>query len=144
MSMRYYGVDDYGLVLSDDDMKTIASKLCNNYSALEYDVDSIPFDDEVAQKLGLEYLSGFVGEAIMINNDGCDDYTKENSTIVYDAYTSDQLYYMRFKKYPTLFNAAYKDIDDMIKEAENNIGNYIPIGFSYNNAIRHIVGIVYG
>lgn len=36
MSMREYGVNDYGLLLSDETMRRLASRLCDEYSEEEF------------------------------------------------------------------------------------------------------------
>ena len=43
MSMRDYAVDDYGLLLTEETMKIIASKVCDDFD----DID----EDEAVQKL---------------------------------------------------------------------------------------------
>ena len=44
MSMRDYAVNDYGLVLNDEAMREIASKVCEKYSFIEYNLHNLEFE----------------------------------------------------------------------------------------------------
>ena len=135
--MRDYGLADYGLILSRDTMKLLASKICDNYSDEAYEEDEYEFNETIVDKVGAEYVGEFTGEArvITVNGyDGCDEYD-------YDA---DVLYYVSCTKYPTLFSKAYSSIDAVIREMREKVGKYLPEDFNYMSNICHIVGTYYG
>ena len=53
MSMRDYGVDDYGMVLNTNHLQLLASKVCSDYSEKEWSKDASTrcyFVEEVAEK----------------------------------------------------------------------------------------------
>lgn len=136
--MMRYGVNDYGLLLSDDTMKYLAAKICDDYSDDEYKEDKHSFNDAVVETIGLEYISEFSGDAVRIAADGSDDWYSENN------FSGDIIYYVPFSHYPNLFNVAYSDMKSIINEMKGKIGKYLSEDFDYRSNIRHIVGTYYG
>ena len=47
MSMRDYAVDDYGLIMTRDMLKTICSKYCPDYTKKKYDNDECGFNNDL-------------------------------------------------------------------------------------------------
>ena len=139
MSMRNYAVNDYGLLMTYEMMKTVVMKECEDYSEEEYEYDSFGFNDNLYEKGIVEYISDFTGEVIDICDDGTDNYFSSS-----DIYTSDVIYYVPCRNISTLFKAAYNSIDEMIDEFKGEMGKYFPDDFDYRKYIRHIVGTYYG
>lgn len=60
MSMREYAVDTYGILLDDDLMKQLASKICDDYSDDDYEEDPYGFNEIVEEALTcVDYISNF-------------------------------------------------------------------------------------
>lgn len=136
--MRDYAVDDYGLVLNDNHMQVLAAQLCDGYTEKDYDENMYEYWEELVDKLGLQYVSEFTGEAAYLNDDGSSAY---KGTF---PYFDDTVFYLALKKYPSLFHAAYSNIDEVISELKDSIGKYLPDNFQYRDNIRHIIGTYYG
>ena len=134
MSMRDYAVDDYGLLLDEETMKTIISKL--NVERLDEDesLGYILYDEGIG-----EYISEFTGEAQPINDNGHFDWYKDC-----ESYRGDSIAYVLLAQYPTLFKRAYENMEEIIDEFKNEIGKYLPEDFDYRSRIRHICGTYCG
>ena len=138
MSMRDYAVNDYGLVLYEDTLKTIASHYCEGYTEEAYEEDEYGFNDELYNNGIVDYISEFTGDVICITDNGTDDWRNA------DGYLGDWIYYIPVEKMGTLFEAAYNNIDEMVEEFKEKIGKYLSEDFDYRSNIRHIVGTYYG
>lgn len=138
MSMRDYAVDDYGLLLTNETLKAIASNACDDYSDEAYAEDVLGFNEELYDKGIIEYISSFTGESIAINDKG------ESTWSVSETYNDDIIYFAPTKNISTLFKAAYRDMDEMIDEFRKRLGEYLPGNFDYRKYIRHISGTYYG
>ena len=141
MSMRDYGVDDYGMVLNTNHLQLLASKVCSDYSEKEWSKDASTrcyFVEEVAEKLGLEYIGEFDGEATLIDENG--DSNWRDSLV----FSGDTVYYIPLSRYPNLFHSSYCGIEDVVSEIKGKVGKYLPENFDYCNHIRHIVGTYFG
>lgn len=138
MSMRDYAVDDYGLLMTKEMMKMVVSKVCEDYTEDDYTEDPLGFNEELYDKGIVEYIGSFTGESIVLNDNG------ENIWSVSESYDDDMIYYVPTSKISTLFKAAYKDMDEMINEFRNRLGEYLPTDFDYRKYIRHISGTYYG
>ena len=138
MSMSYYAVDDYGLLITEEMLKMIASKVCEDYTEEAYEEDEWSFNEELYDEGLVERISEFIGEATAINDDGTSRW--------YDSlsYHCDCIHYLPVKKMNTLFKAAYNNVDEIIDEFKNKLGEYLPEDFDYRNNIRHISGCYYG
>lgn len=138
MSMRYYAVDDYGLLLTKEALKMIASKVCDDYADDVYENDPWSFNEELVDNGLVEYISEFIGEAIAINDDGTARW--------YDCipYHCEPVHYLPVKNLSTLFKAAYKNADEIVAEFKERLGEYLPDGFDHRGYIRHISGCYYG
>ena len=138
MSMRDYAVDDYGLLMTREMMKMVASKVCDDYTEDDYADDPLGFNEELYDKGIVEYIGSFTGESIILNDNG------ENIWSVSESYDDDMIYYVPTSKISTLFKAAYKDMNEMIEEFKEKLGEYLPEDFDYRKYIRHISGTYYG
>lgn len=135
MSMRYYAVDDYGLLLTEETTKIIASKVCDDFDDIEED----EYGDALYDEGICEYIGDFTGEAGLINDDGMNDWIKTG-----EMYDGDRIYYINTSSYPTLFKVAYENMEVLIEEFKSKVGEYLPDGFDYRANIRHIIGTYYG
>ncbi len=135
MSMRDYGVDDYGLLLDDDTMKIIASKVCDDFEDMEED----EYGDALYDAGLCEYIGDFTGETIYITDEGVNDWRNSG-----EDYNGDRIYYVNTSSYPTLFHGAYENMDELIAEFKSKLGEYLPEDFNYRANIRHIVGTYFG
>ena len=138
MGMRDYAVDDYGLLMTKEMLMMVAAKVCNNYTKKDYEEDEFAFNEELCDEGIVEYIGSFTGESIEINDDGTNNWG------VCEYYSDDVIYYAPTKHICTLFKAAYKDIDEMIAEFKNRLGEYLPEDFDYRKYIRNISGTYYG
>lgn len=138
MSMRDYAVNDYGLLMTEETLKMIASKVCEDYTDEDYDDDPWSFNEELYSKGIVEYIGSFTGESIDIHNDGSINWG------ISEFYNDDCIWYVPVKKISTLFKAAYKNMDEMIEEFEGKLSKYLPDDFDYRNNIRNISGTYYG
>ena len=132
MSMREYAYEDYGLVLDQATMEHIFVKKFNEPIGNE-DVTEALYDSEFCT-----CAPQFTGEAFHIKDDGKDSYSNQL------IYTGDEVYYVPFNKYPSLFKAPYKDINEIVEEFTEKIGEYMPEGYDYRANFRHIIGTVWG
>ena len=136
MSMRDYAVDDYGLLLDEETIKVIASKVIDDCDESK---DSVDLAYELYYHHGIcEYISEFTGEAQGVDGNGF--YWGEE----YNEYSGDAIAYVQVSNYPTLFRKAYNDMDELVEEFKNKIGEYLPEDFDYRGNVRHICGTYYG
>lgn len=133
MSMREYASEDYGLVLSEDAMKLICEKVFEDEPVEDENYGMALYDSGICN-----LMSSFTGEGYYVNDDGTDNWGHS----IY--YNGDDVYYIPINKYPNLFKTAYKDIDEVVAEFKERIGEYLPDNFDYRSNIRHIVGTVFG
>ena len=135
MSMRDYAVDDYGLLLTEKTMKIIASKVCDDFEDMEED----EYGYALYEKGICEYIGDFSGEAIRITDDGYHEYGNNG-----ESYSGDQIFYVPMRSYSTLFKPAYENMEALIAEFKEKLGEYLPEDFDYRANIRHIVGTYFG
>lgn len=135
MSMRDYAVDDYGLLLTEETMKIIASKVCDDFEDMEED----EYGDALYEEGICEYIGDFTGEAGILFDDGLNDWISNG-----EMYDGDRIYYVQVSSYPTIFKAAYENMDALIAEFKEKVGEYLPKDFDYRANIRHIVGTYFG
>jgi hypothetical protein len=130
--MRYYAVCDYGLVLDNETMKYVAHKVCIDYS------DDMDLAYELYDQGICEYIAEFTGEALPIDERGFFEYGDG------EVYSNDQIAFVQVRRWPTLFIQAYPDMDDLIEDFKNRVGQYLPEDFDYRNHIRCIIGAYLG
>ena len=138
MSMRDYAVHDYGLLMTKEMLKAVASKVIDGYSDEEYDNNEMDFNYELYELGIIETISEFTGEAMQINIDGSDNWSNS------EYFNSECIYYIPTSKYPSIFAAAYKNMDEIANEFKEKLGEYLPDDFDYKFYIRHIVGTYFG
>lgn len=138
MSMRDYAVNDYGLLMTKEMLKAVASKVIENYSDEEYDNNEMDFNYKLYEFGIIETISEFTGEAMKINIDGSDNWSNG------EYFNSECIYYVPALNYPSIFTAAYNNIDEMANEFKEKLGEYLPDDFDYKFYIRHIVGTYFG
>lgn len=137
MSMRDYAVDDYGLVLDKETIKVIASKAFDDFTEDE-DILSV-WGYELYESGICEYVSEFTGESQVLTDDGAFIWGGE-----YECYNCEELVYIPLFKYPTLFKPAYNNMEEIVKEFKDKLGEYLAEDFDYRSRIRHICGTYYG
>ena len=133
MSMRDYAVSDYGLLLDEETIKIIASKVLADYTD-EDDMAYELYDEGIC-----EYISEFTGESIPIREDG---YVSWGGCG--EDYRCETIVYVPTSNFPTLFKRAYENIDEIIDEFKGKVGEYLPDGFDYRGKLRHISGTYFG
>jgi hypothetical protein len=133
--MRDYAVDDYGLLLTEETMKIIASIVCDDFDDMEED----EYGDALYEEGICEYIGDFTGEAGILFDDGLNDWMSNG-----EMYNGDRIYYIQVSSYPTLFKPAYENMDALIAEFKEKVGEYLPEDFNYRANIRHIVGTYFG
>lgn len=138
MSMKDYAVDDYGLLMTREMLKMVASNVCEDYTDDDYEDDEFAFNETLYDEGLVEYIGSFTGEAIAINENG------ENIWGDSESYDDDYIYYIPTNTVSTLFKAAYSNVDEMIEEFKEKIGEYLPDDFDYRKYIRHISGTYFG
>ena len=138
MSMREWSVDEYGLLLDSKMMKVLAKRICKDYTENDYDEDPYAFNEEVEQSLGnIDYISSFSGAAFGLNDDGTDN----GMSAVY--FSDDVVYILPISNTPSLFKAAYSNMDELVGEFNRRMHKYFPHQ-SLKENIRHLVGTYFG
>ena len=79
MSMRDYPVDDYGLLLTKDMMRSIVSKVIDDFEEINED----EYGDALYEEGICEYIGDFTGEAGILFDDGTNNWIKTGE--VYDG-----------------------------------------------------------
>lgn len=133
MSMRDYAVSDYGLLLDEETIKIIASKVLADYT----DEDDMAYG--LYDKGICEYISEFTGESIPIREDGYVSWGGDG-----EDYRCETIAYVPISTFPTLFKKAYENIYEIIDEFKGKVGEYLPDGFDYRGKLRHISGTYFG
>lgn len=132
MSMRYYTYEAYGLVLSEDTMKLICEKAFAEDPVEDGDYGFALYEAGICELVG-----DFTGELSTITDEGRDIWGKAETI-------DDSLFYIPVKKYPSLFKTAYNNMDELVAEFKEALGEYLPADFDYRSNIRHIVGTTFG
>ena len=133
MSMRDYAVSDYGLLLDEETIKIIASKVLADYTD-EDDMAYGLYDEGIC-----EYISEFTGESMPISKDGQIVWCADS-----EDYRNEVIAYIPISNFPTLFKKAYENIDEIIDEFKGKVGEYLPDEFDYRSKIRYISGTYFG
>jgi hypothetical protein len=136
--MRDYAVDDYGLIMTTETLKLIASRVFEDYTEGDYDEDEYYFNDRLYEAGIIEQIGEFTGEAMEIDNDG------KNTWNTGETYSWDTIYYVPVRHTSTLFKAAYSNMDELVDEFKKRLYEYLPEDFDYRGYIRRIVGTYYG
>ena len=108
MSMRDYAVNEYGLLLDEETIKLIASKVFDDF--VDNDEEYGDWSYELYDMGICEHISEFSGEAQAVNNDGYVDWGGE-----YESFSGDSIAYVSLLKYPTLFRKAYDNMEEIVE-----------------------------
>lgn len=133
MSMRDYGVNDYGYVFTKEMLDQLIEK--------ERPEDLKPGDTyEMAELMGLDCIGEFTGEAYRLDENGNDDFRYNNL-----SYSCDSIFYFPIKSYSTLFQAAYRSKNELAQCMKRYYPKWLPDDLDeIYNGIRHIVGTYFG
>lgn len=134
MSMRDYGVDDFGYVFTEE----MIDKMIEAYRP-----DGIAIGDthEMAEHMGLDYIGEFTGDVWCLDDNGCDDYRNTECS----SYSNECLFFFPLERQPTLFRAAYRSPEELAKDMKNTYGKWLPESLKeIYKGMRHIVGTYYG
>ena len=132
MSMRTYAYEDYGLVLTEETMKLIC-KMAFADDPVEYEYGMALYEADICACVG-----NFTGELFPITDEGKDNWDRSETN------DDDYVYYVPVEKYPSLFKTAYNNMDELVAELKESLGEYLPADFDYRSNIRHIVGTTWG
>ena len=139
MSTRSHPVDVYGLLLDDEALESICSKVCPNYTKETYADDPGDFIYQAGEHFfNIEY--SFTGDALPIDDNGSTSWSYFSG----DCYVDDIICYIPLAYNPNYFKPMYHDMDEMISEMKSTIGAYLPDDFDYRYYLRHIIGTYYG
>lgn len=117
---RDYAVTAYGIVLNG-----------------RVDEDTL---EELASSDQIESYPSFTGEAFPVRDDGSEMWSDG------EALRDETLYFVPLSNWPTLFRAAYENMDELVADAReryNGVGG-LPKIRSFRKRIRKIVGSYYG
>lgn len=133
MSMRDYSVHDFGYVFSADMIDQMIEKIQPE--------DIKPGDTyEMAEYMGLEYIGGFTGEALRLDEGGDDDFHDDIQT-----YSCESIFYLPIGSYSTLFKAAYQSKEELSRYMKVSYPEWMPEDFDeIYKGIRHIIGTSFG
>lgn len=133
MSMRDYSVHDYGYVFSAEMIDQMIEKKRP---------DNIELGDtyEMAEYMGLEYVSDFTGEAIRLDENGDDDFRDDMQT-----YSCESIFYLPIGAYSTLYKAAYQSKEELVRCMKARYPEWMPEDpDEIYKGIRHIIGTSFG
>lgn len=99
MSMRDYGVDDYGVVLNG-----LGDE---NGKHPEFDEEWL---EEMVDSDLIDVQGNFTGELIPVFDTGSPDWNQS------EYLDCESVYYIALKRQPELFKRAYKDMNDLMDE----------------------------
>lgn len=117
MSMRTYGVNEYGLYVSAEALEDYAEK---------HELDVY----EVAEEAGLVYFSDADGEGVSLFND--------------NEFSVDEYFYIGcLNKYPSLFEQAYKDKEEVLEEVKEKFQKYLPVDYDFESNVIHYMGTIF-
>lgn len=104
MSMRDYSVDIWGIVLNGvlDNEKLMG----------------------LAESDVISYTGAFTGDAMEVNDNASPMWSKSES------FSDDTIYYIELPKWPMMFKAAYKDMDELVTDMKKR----------YDEAVRESCG----
>lgn len=136
MSMRHNAVYDYGLLLDEETIHLIASKVFDDYE--EDDGEHGDWKYDLYDEGICEYIGEFTGETQKVNENGGSWWGN------CEFYDCESIVYVQASRYPTLFTKAYNNIDELVDEFKDKVGQYLPDDFDYRSRIHHICGTYYG
>lgn len=99
MSMRDYGIDDYGIVLNG----------LGDGKGKHPDFDE-SWLEEMSENETISFQSNCTAEAAPLSDQGYPDWSHV------DYFNCETIYYIALKKCPMLFKQAYKDMKELLDE----------------------------
>lgn len=139
MSTRENGIEEYGFLLTTEQLKAVAQKYFGE-DFFEEDWDKCPSEyyATLVDHFGLRHESSFTGEAFVVGEEGQDTFLDP-----YTEINNNTVIYMPLKKWSTLLKAAYNSMDEIFQEAKSSkLAKYLPKDTVWD--LRHIVGCYYG
>jgi hypothetical protein len=141
MSTKYNGMEDYAIVFNEQEViemyKAKFKGFGNEQASSEEDSMDV---SECGEALGLHYESEFTGEVFPILEDGSTDYRDCSD----NSYTSEPLYYLTIRNYPTLFKGGYASMDELVEDMRTQCADALPEDINVRERLRHIIGTYYG
>ena len=137
MGMRDYAFSDCGLVITESAAHELARQIFKPDEMRDWDWEKYGWYADIAEEFNLGYVSEFTGAAFRFGVHGVD------FKCVYE-YRSDCVLYAPLARLPSLFRAAYSNMDEVVSEFKNGIGKSLPENYDFRNNICHIVGTYYG
>lgn len=134
--MHDYPLSDYGFVLSDETLRTIGRQMIPNFNPYEGWTITDVIEELEDRGYEIQIVGNFSGGTYAI--------TPDEMEFDYDMYTDETLYYIPLDRTPKMFDVAYKNMDEIVNEIKDKIGEYLPDNFSYENNLKHIVGTTWG
>lgn len=133
MSMRDYSVHDFGYVFTAEMIDKIIEKV--NPEDIE------PGDTyDMADYMGLEYISDFTGEALRLDDNGDDNFRDDMWT-----YSCESIFYLPIGAYSSLFKAAYQSSEELARCMKARYPEWLPDDLDeIYKGIRHIIGTSFG
>ena len=140
MSMQDYGVNDYGLLVDYETLKLMTqAKYGDEFDPDDFYGNDIRYAEEFYEDGILEYIGDFTGETCRINDDGLDSWGGEA-----ESYRGEWMVYIPCDRVPSLFNRAYRDVNEIIEEMKDKVGPLLPSDYDYRKNIVHVVGTYFG
>lgn len=133
MSMDYYAVySPCGLVINNE-----LAKLMLETKGFEWDLNEDPKSELYDAFLfndvqEIYYITDFTGEVNPL-------FTYANYDVV-----DDTVFYVECNNDPSLFNAAYTSEEELIKEFEKKLKDFLPDGFDIKSHLYVIIGTTFG
>lgn len=141
MGMGDWAINSYGLVLSESETTEFGKRYIEINDPIKYSTEhwsEANVWECVDYMSCIDYYSEFTGEAFKIFPNGRDDF--DNSII----FSNDNCFIIELRKFPSLFEAAYKSYDNLLIELKSLYGEYLPVKFDYDSHVRHLVGTYWG
>lgn len=140
MAMRDYGVNDYGLLVDYGTLKLMAeAKLGDDFDPDDFWSDEVSYATDFCEEGILEYIGDFTGGTCLISDDGTDAWGGEAN-----VYREEWIAYIPCDRQSTLFKRAYRDVDEIIEEMKQKVGELLPDDYDYRKNIVHVVGTYFG
>lgn len=151
MSMRDYGFEDCGIILTDAEAISFVRKWTKAHDE-EYfnecfrdkygnvypeDEDNLFEDLELDHNI-LQYLADFTGDAYTIEKDGS---CFSNIGFSYD---DDWVVYIPLLHDSTLFTRAFETYEQMLDEHKRKYGEFLPEDFPWEERFSKIIGTYFG